>query len=131
MAEQRVRQKAARYEPKADHIITVRLPGEVVRCKIIDVIDFEHVIGQITHYCVSRDHGFRQGDAVPCRFQPDEMGVRGWSSIPEHEMQASLAPPVSPQPAPPVAPPVTAPIAERSLAAVPVKRDGWWNRRTA
>jgi hypothetical protein len=135
--EQRLRQRRARYQPQNDHVITVKLTGEVIRGKIVNVIDDMNVIVEMLGYNLSRDHGYKKGDLIPCRYGRDEIGIIGWSAVPERELKEAeranrerdMREAIRQELAAEMNPVAAAPAAVVEAPAAPAKKTGWWQRR--
>lgn len=80
-----------RYVPEVGNIITVELPGERTRATIERVISDEAVIAKLQTFTTSKEHDYRKGDLVPCRFTDVGMGATGWLAISERQLDQASA----------------------------------------
>ncbi|HEY1806006.1 MAG TPA: hypothetical protein VGG45_16150 [Terracidiphilus sp.] len=91
------------YQPKIDDIITVELPDERTRGKIVKVVSPQMVIAQLEHFTTgSKSHPYKKGDFIPCRYQVGQpMNLKGWYAVPQSELDAAEEAP-EPEPDAPV-----------------------------
>lgn len=85
------RMSTPRYEPKVGDIITIELPDERTRGQIERVISDDAVIAKLMVFTTGRDHQYRKGDLIPCRFDGLSMNAQGWRVVSQREMDEAEA----------------------------------------
>jgi hypothetical protein len=81
--------QSTEYEPKEDDLITVDLPDERTRGRIVSVISNRSVIARIEQFTTGgKSHNYKRNDLVACRFERDpRMNLNVWRAIPEGELE--------------------------------------------
>jgi hypothetical protein len=104
-----VQQAMAALTPVVGDNLTVKLPGEIMRCKVDRVIDENRVIVEISTSPMARTHHYRMGDRTGARRRL-EYGAYVWEALDDRDFIANRSPtefsPVpTVNPLPPKAPP--------------------------
>ena len=79
----------ARYRPEVDDLITVMLPGERTRARIVSLTSETMAIAQIVTFTTSREHHYKKGDHIACRYTRDAFNQTSWEAIDERELDRS------------------------------------------
>lgn len=88
---------SAGFSPAVGGFLTVRLPGEVMRCLVDQVVDRDRVIIEIDGVPMSKAHSYRKGDKTGAR-RRTEHGRDIWEALDDRDFLANRSPsePVSP-----------------------------------
>lgn len=79
------------YVPEIGKDLTVKLPDEVVRAIVIEVVDDDTVMTQLTRAPLSpRSVDYKKDDIVPVRRVKTDMGET-WQAVSERQLQAAAA----------------------------------------
>jgi hypothetical protein len=91
--------ESARFVPAEGSYLTVRLPGEVLRCLVERVVDPNTVIIEIDAMPMAKTHMFRRGDKAGAR-RTVENGRDVWEAQSDREFlrAAAPAPELAPEP---------------------------------
>lgn len=79
----------ARYRPAVDDLITVMLPGERTRARIIALSGATMAVAQIVTFTTSREHHYKKDDHIACRYVIDGFNQTTWEAIDERELDRS------------------------------------------
>jgi hypothetical protein len=83
--------RVGHYEPNVDDTITVELPDERTRAKIIGVVsDTAVTVELLTFTTNNKSHPYKKGDKVPAMFVPGPMNRHIWKVISDAELEALL-----------------------------------------
>jgi hypothetical protein len=77
--------------PVVGSMITVRLPGEIMRCRVDRIIDDNRVIIEINSAPMSRSHQYRMGDNTGARRRL-EYGQYIWEALDDRDFIANRSP---------------------------------------
>ena len=77
--------------PAVGSHLTVRLPGEMMRCLVDRVIDEDRVIIEIDGVPMARTHHYRQGDKTGARRRL-EYGAYLWEALDDRDFFANRSP---------------------------------------
>jgi hypothetical protein len=95
------------YQPIVGSFLTVMLPGEKMRCEVVDLVDGDRVLVEISGQPMTRTHHYRKGDRTGAR-RRIEFGREVWEALDDRDFLANRSPaePVRPkeEPKPKVAP---------------------------
>jgi len=103
-----MRKSEAHFEPSRQFVpeigshLTVQLPGEVMRCRVDQVIDTDTVIVEIDSMPMAKTHLFRIGDKTGAR-RRSENGRDVWEALSDRDFLAGRSPNVPPEPEKPAA----------------------------
>lgn len=79
------------YAPAVDSNLTVRLPGEFMRCKVVKAVDRNRVVIEISGVPVSKLHVYRKGDVTGARRRV-EYGRDVWEALDDRDFLADRSP---------------------------------------
>lgn len=82
---------AGRYQPSVGSFLTVRLPGELMRCKVLQVADEHRVLIEIDGVPMSKSHQYRTGDRTGAR-RRIEYGREIWEALDDRDWMANRSP---------------------------------------
>ena len=74
-----------------DQYITVHLPGEVMQCLVIEVIDANRAIIEIDGQPMAKTHQYRKGDRTGAR-RRRQYGMDIWEAIDDRDFIANRSP---------------------------------------
>ncbi len=81
------------YMPQVDDVITVELPDERTRAKIVRLVSATAAIAELQSFTTaSKSHNYRKGDLVPCKFGKTPSGLSGWVAVSEAELKKAERP---------------------------------------
>ena len=77
------------FDPREGELITLNLPDEVTRAKIVKVVSPTKIAAEIAQYTTgNKSHSYKKGDFVAAEFKMGAMNLRGWYVIPQSAMDA-------------------------------------------
>lgn len=80
--------RSGEYKPKEGDFLTLSLPGEMVRCKVMRASSSDSCIVQIDSVPMARGHSYKKEDILPCRRSTDKfLGVEKWEVVSERELR--------------------------------------------
>ncbi len=79
------------FAPAVGSFLTVNLPGEVMRCVVIDLVDEDRVIIEIDGVPMSRSHQYRAGDRTGAR-RRIEHWREIWEALDDRDFLANRSP---------------------------------------
>lgn len=80
------------YTPQIDDTITVNLPDEMTRARIVKLVSKTLGIAELLSFTTSKSHSYRKGSMIPVRFGRGPMGLMGWTAVNEAELEAGAKP---------------------------------------
>lgn len=81
------------YAPQIDDTITLELPDERTRARIVRLVSKSAAIAELLSFTTAgKSHNYKKGDMVPCCFRRTPSGLMGWVAINEKELEASKKP---------------------------------------
>src|SRR5262249_4500177 len=80
--------RTGEYVPKEGDFLTLYLPGEMVRAKVLRASSGDSCIAQIESVPMARGHTYKREDIVPVRRAIDKfLGHERWEIVAERELQ--------------------------------------------
>ena len=77
------------YDPREGDMVTLNLPDEVTRAKIVKVVSPTKIVAEIAQYTTgNKSHNYKKGDFVAAEYRMGAMNLRGWYVIPQSAMDA-------------------------------------------
>lgn len=71
--------------------ITIDLPGETTRARIVRVVAPKLVVAELLVYTTSKEHQRKKGDVVACGLEPHPVSrMTRWRALTDAEMEAAL-----------------------------------------
>jgi len=80
--------RTGEYVPKEGDFLTLYLPGEMVRAKVLRASSGDSCIAQIESVPMARGHTYKKDDILPARRAKDPfLGSEKWEVVAERELQ--------------------------------------------
>lgn len=95
------------FQPQVGGWLTVSFPGEILRCRVEQIIDMNRVIIEVSSMPMSRAHQYRLGDKTGARRRVD-YGRDLWEALDDRDFLANRSP---------AEPPVSEPAVVKKAAA--------------
>jgi hypothetical protein len=83
--------RVMRYTPTVGGWLTVYLPGEVMRCEVVKLVDANRVLIEITGQPMSKSHQYRKGDRTGAR-RRIAYGRDVWEALDDRDFLANRSP---------------------------------------
>lgn len=81
------------YTPQIDDVVTVSLPGEVTRARIVKLVSRTAAIVQLIGFTTAtKSHDYRKDDLVPVQYGKTNMNLMGWRAVSEKELAQAAKP---------------------------------------
>lgn len=72
------------YDPHVDEMVTLNLPDEVTRAKIVKVISPTRIVAKIMQYTTAnKSHNYKKDNYVAAEYRMGDMNLKGWYVISE------------------------------------------------